>query len=185
MNTLAVLVLLVRAQNVLPSPPEPTGSPEIDTVRVIGVVLVSLGVIVLLALALRPLVVRTGKSPAPADPIDERHVDEESDLFASPGSGSIIQFPKAATVETASQPPAWNETDSTVADRFHRVVGEGNRRRKLGDRQPERTPHDLAAATPRQGLVTGHRPLPRNTLRRSCHGAGPRTEQSDSRSWGR
>ena len=67
MNTLAVLVLLVRAQNVLPSPPEPTGSPEIDTVRVIGVVLVSLGVIVLLALALRPLVVRTGKSPAPAD----------------------------------------------------------------------------------------------------------------------
>lgn len=146
MSTLATTILWIRAQEVLPPPPEPTGSPDIDAVRVIGVVLVSLGIIVLLALALRPFVVRAGKPTAPADPTDEPDADADAGELSSFGAGSIIQFPKRLGRDTVTEPPVWDEHQSAVAERLERVVGEGNRRRKLGDRQPERTPHDLAAA---------------------------------------
>jgi hypothetical protein len=142
MTPLALLALIQE----LPPPPEPTGSPEIDTVRVIGVVIVSLGVIVLLALAIRPLIVkphrhkrrRTGDDPSP---------DAGPEQTAPFGSGSIIQFPKTLVAEGAAGGPGWAETNASIAERFNRVVGEtGGRRRKLGDRNPARTSHDLATA---------------------------------------
>jgi hypothetical protein len=137
------LALLARFQE-LPPPPEPTGSPAIDTVRVIGVVVVSLGVIVLLALAIRPLVVKpprhqhmgTGDDPSP---------DAGPEQTASFGTGSIIQFPKTLVADGMAGGPSWTETNTSIAARFDRVVGEsGGHRRKLGDRNPARTADELA-----------------------------------------
>lgn len=137
------LALLVRAQE-LPPPPEPTGSPEIDTIRVIGVVILSLGVIVLLALAIRPLIVkpnRLKRTRADDDP------SPEPEQAAPSGSGSIIPFPKTLVAEGAAGGPSWTESNATIAERFSRVVGQpGGRRRKLGDRNPARASHDLATA---------------------------------------
>ncbi|MCC6791619.1 MAG: hypothetical protein IT336_08045 [Thermomicrobiales bacterium] len=146
------LALLARAQE-LPPPPEPTGSPEIDTVKVIGVVLVSLGVIVLLALAIRPFVVKPSRR-TPKGAAGDAPVTAEMEPAPAPvpppsvAAGAIIPFPKPAAVESvAGGPSTWTEANSTIAERFNRVVGEsGGRRRKLGDRNPARASHDLATA---------------------------------------
>jgi hypothetical protein len=164
---MSTLALLVYAQQALPSPPEPTGSPDIDTVRVIGVVLVSLGIIALLAIAIKPFVVKSMRPDGPGAPDPELDPRFETQEPANPSSASsIIQFPTVATTESAGQTSSWEETDPIVADRFSRVVGESSRRRKLRDRQQERTPHDLAAAAMHRlgndALVTG-------TTHRSSH----------------
>lgn len=142
--------LLARAQE-LPPPPETTGSPQIDTVRVIGVVLISLMVIVLLALAIRPFVVKPARSKRSSTGADEPLTPAPApvpDPIPAPVStpGAIIQFPKALVAEGVAGGPSWAESNATIAERFNRVVGEpGGRRRKLGDRNP-RSSLDLATA---------------------------------------
>src|SRR5687767_13762873 len=99
---MSTLALLVYAQQALPSPPEPTGSPDIDTVRVIGVVLVSLGVIALLAIAIKPFVVKSMRPDGPGAPEPDFDPRFETREPANPSSASsIIQFPTVATVESA------------------------------------------------------------------------------------
>lgn len=136
-------LLFLQTEGVLPPPPEPTGSPSIDTTRVIGVVVVSLGVIVLAALALKPLVLR-GRTV-----VDEPEPEaEEPELPAvpMPGTSSIIQFPRIASMEDDDD--EWEEANEVVADRLNRVVGDpGGRRRKLGDRSSG-TPSGRSGAAP-------------------------------------
>ncbi len=138
MNPLTILLFL---QETLPPPPTPTSSPDIDTSQVIGVVIISLALIVLGALAVRPLVARKLKPGEEADEITASApvaIDDKSGAKAETVSRSIIQFPKQAlTPATATdQPWVWAESEGSIEDRFRRVISDSGRRRKLGDRQP-------------------------------------------------
>jgi hypothetical protein len=138
--------LLLIAIELLPPPPEPTSSPEIDTARVLGVVILSLAVIVLIALALRPFIVKSRRPGTRSDPTGQA---TEPDLpnLPSRGTGSIIPFPKTLAVEGAGQGHAWSDSNSTIAERFSRVMNHPRSRRKLGDRQPVPPTQDSAGAT--------------------------------------
>lgn len=141
MIPLALLTLLQE----LPPPPETTGSPEIDTVRVVGVVIVSLGVIVLLALMIRPFVVKPVRKKRSSSAVEAAPAPEPVP-DPTPSPNAIIPFPKALIAEGAGGGPSWTESNATIAERFNRVVGEpSGRRRKLGDRNP-RSSLDLATA---------------------------------------
>jgi hypothetical protein len=107
---------------------------------------VSLGVIMLLALVIRPLVAKPVGRSAPAGPNDADDAVRPAPFSAPAGSSSIIQFPNLSAIEEASKPPAWDELDPLVADRFSRVVGDGDRRQRPIERRADRTPRDLATA---------------------------------------
>lgn len=131
MNALVTLAAVV----VLPPPPAPTNNPAIDTARVVGIVLVSLGLIALVTLLLRPLVAR--RSARPAEPVAEPALsDEPIEAAVDPTiDRGLIRFPAPLSSDTA---PGWQVNDPAVADRFQQVVGDHDRRRKLGDRNPSR-----------------------------------------------
>lgn len=140
MTPLALLNLL---QETLPPPPEPTGSPEIDTARVIGVVAVSLGVIVLVALAIRPLVVKPRRPDSGNEPEPQPETPAPADEPSVPSS--IIPFPRQYAAGTSGQGPVATE-GSAIQERLSRVTREPMQRRKLGDRQPRRMSYAEAMA---------------------------------------
>jgi hypothetical protein len=140
MNPLAILLTI---QNTLPPPPAPTSSPEIDTSRVIGVVILSLGVIVIVALALRPFVARKTKPTMGVG--DAVPATEETAMPEQGSSRQIIQFPAPAS-RAPERADEWTVANPVIEERLGRVIGDSMSRRKLGDRRPNRRAHDLAVA---------------------------------------
>ena len=136
------LAMLLYLQETLPPPPEPTGTPDINTAQVVGIVILSLGLIVIAALALRPLVGRNKQAEAPeAEPTPPEKSTEFEPVVRRP----LLQFP-TPPVRTPEPETEWDEADPVVEERFGRILGEPVNRRKLGDRRPTRRAHDLAVA---------------------------------------
>lgn len=157
MNMYAMLLLI---QETLPPPPEPSSTPDINTAQVIGIVILSLGLIVVAALAVRPLVGRVKRAAAP----ETEPTPPEETLPPAFDQGShrpILQFPSPAA-KGPEKLEAWNEPNPVVEERFGRVIGDSINRRKLGDRRPARRAHDLAIAALHR-LDTD--PQPRNGAR--------------------
>lgn len=122
--------ILFVVVGLLPPPPSPADGPTVDTARVIGVVVLTLGLIAVASVALRPLVVRRASGTGSVSDVPPPAAPSGSE---PPAPRTIIPFPVPPEPE-----PEWD--DEVVTDRLHRVVGHPDRRRKLGSRGPERTP---------------------------------------------
>jgi hypothetical protein len=121
--------LLLLLQEALPPPPAPTASPDIDTARVVGIVVVSLGVVFLLALAAKPLVVRKDR-PMPVEPeSSEPQESADGEAVQPVEHAAIIPFPSPD-----ARDPADGGEDAALSARLQWVTGTSGRRRKLGDR---------------------------------------------------
>jgi|GEM_PF-6140862 len=142
---MTLLTILLFLQETLPPPPTPTSSPDIDTSQVIGVVIISLALIMIGALAVRPLVARKlkpGEEPEEAGSTTPLKTDERPGPKSETGTRSILQFPKQTLAAATATDQSWvgSESEGSIEDRFRRVISDSGRRRKLGDRQPNVPP---------------------------------------------
>jgi hypothetical protein len=136
-------------------------------------VLVSLAIIVLVAIAIRPFIVKPARSRHKNGPTEPTPPVNLPDLGTPTHRGSIIPFPTSTASEPTDPAQSWTAADPAVAQRLERVIGETSRRRKLGDRHPTQLSRELSAAmhrtapeafAPREMAFDQPAPLPRRRL---------------------